>query len=80
MDTPRGDTDDPFDTGVDETTADESATGEDGSTTDDGPGVAALLILVGAGLFVFPEPVTSWVGATLVVVGALAWLTRFALG
>lgn len=68
MKTPDGD---PFD-------AETTTNGE--RTSEDGPGVEALLLLVGAGLFVFPEPVTSWVGATLVVVGAVAWLARFAVG
>lgn len=65
-----GDDGEPFGARVDE-----ASTGDDG----DGAGVPALLILVGAGLFVFPEPVTSWVGATLIVIGALAWFVDAAL-
>lgn len=45
----------------------------------DGAGVPALLILVGAGLFVFPEPATSAIGAALVLVGAVAWFVDAAL-
>ncbi|MFC4356973.1 hypothetical protein ACFO0N_03310 [Halobium salinum] len=36
--------------------------------------LAALFIVVGAALFVFPEPVTSAVGAALVLVGAVVFL------
>lgn len=39
-----------------------------------GEGVAALLMLVGAVLFLFQEPSTSLVGVLLVLVGALTWL------
>jgi hypothetical protein len=61
---------------------DDARTGPvDGATAEgrDGGDVPALLLLVGVGLFVFPEPVTSYVGATLAAIGALAWFVRFAL-
>lgn len=35
--------------------------------------LAALFIVVGAALFVFPEPVTSAAGAALVLVGAVVF-------
>ncbi|MFC6824526.1 hypothetical protein [Halopelagius fulvigenes] len=44
-----------------------------------GMGTAALLILLGAILFVFPEPVTSMAGVVLVIGGILLWgVERFA--
>jgi hypothetical protein len=36
--------------------------------------LAALFMVTGAALFVFPEPVTSAVGAALVLVGACVFL------
>jgi len=48
--------------------------------TGGGRETPALLILVGVALFVFPEPITSYVGATLAAVGGLAWFVRLALG
>jgi hypothetical protein len=38
--------------------------------------VIATLVIVGVGLFVFPEPATSAVGIFLVVVGVGAWLAN----
>ncbi|RDI72602.1 DUF308 domain-containing protein [Halopelagius longus] len=44
-----------------------------------GAGTAALLILAGVILFVFPEPVTSMAGVVLIVAGILLWgVERFA--
>lgn len=43
-------------------------------------GLATLLIVVGAILFVFPEPITSFAGAVLVVVGVIVWATDWLWG
>lgn len=46
---------------------------------DAGAGTAALLILAGVILFLFPEPITSMVGVLLIVGGILLWAAeRFA--
>lgn len=47
-------------------------TSEDKDWLDEG--LIATLVIVGVGLFVFPEPATSAVGIFLVVVGVGAWL------
>lgn len=40
--------------------------------------LAALLIVVGIGLFIFPEPATSTIGILLIVAGIASWaLGRF---
>lgn len=50
----------------------DGARGADDEETEDRSeeALAALFIVVGGALFVFPEPVTSAVGAALVLVGA----------
>lgn len=49
----------------------DGARGADEETEDRSEeALAALFIVVGGALFVFPEPVTSAVGAALVLVGA----------
>lgn len=40
-------------------------------------GLGALLVVVGAGLFLFPEPVTSTAGIALIGLGALIWLVSW---
>lgn len=51
---------------------------EDRSTTRDAggwdAGLSLLLILTGVILFLIPEPVTSTIGAILVLAGVLAWV------
>lgn len=40
--------------------------------------LAALLIVVGIGLFIFPEPATSTIGIILIIAGIASWaLGRF---
>lgn len=41
---------------------------------------ATLLILVGAVLFLIPEPITSIVGAFMVVLGGLTWFSDWIWG
>lgn len=50
-----------------------SREGDSSAVSSPGGGTAALLILAGVLLFVFPEPVTSAVGVVLVVAGILLW-------
>lgn len=42
-------------------------------------GLGGLLVIVGIILFLIPEPATSAVGMTLVVIGALVWLASWLL-
>lgn len=39
-----------------------------------GGGLITLLIVIGAVLFVFPEPATSAVGILLIAIGVIGWL------
>lgn len=48
-------------------------------STDSDSSVATYLILAGVVLFVLPEPVTSVVGAVLLVVGVIVWLIAAAI-
>lgn len=41
---------------------------------------ATLLIVIGAILFLIPEPITSLIGAILVVIGAATWFTDWIWG
>lgn len=43
-------------------------------------GLSTLLIVLGAILFVFPEPITSFAGVILVVMGAIVWATDWLWG
>lgn len=54
--------------------ADRGTADEDGDWLDEG--VILTLVIVGIGLFVFPEPATSAVGIFLVAVGVGAWLAN----
>ena len=61
--------------------ADEIPAHSTASETGDGSGsglleenVLTLLVVVGAVLFVIPDPVTTAVGAALLIVGLVAWL------
>lgn len=38
--------------------------------------LVGLLLLVGVILFLFPEPATSGLGATLILLGILIWAAR----
>lgn len=40
-------------------------------------GLGALLVVAGAALFLFPEPVTSTIGIGLIGVGAIVWLVSW---
>lgn len=60
---------------VDEATGDEGFGGDEGDERT-GAALATLLILAGGALFVFPEPVTSAVGAALVLAGVVAYLAE----
>ncbi len=40
-------------------------------------GLAALLIIIGVVLFFFPEPITSFAGIALVLIGAIVWLADY---
>lgn len=40
-------------------------------------GLGTLLVVAGAVLFFFPEPITSTVGLALIGVGALIWLVSW---
>lgn len=57
------------------TTDPTTGTDSDGSLTDRfGSGeLAAGLILVGIGLFIFPEPFTSTIGIVLIAAGIISW-------
>lgn len=56
-----------------DTTSDRSITERFGSGE-----LAALLIVVGIGLFIFPEPATSTIGIVMIVAGIASWaLGRF---
>lgn len=62
------------------TTDSATDTDSDGSLTDRfGSGeLAAGLILVGIGLFIFPEPFTSTIGIIMIIAGIASWaLGRF---
>lgn len=37
-------------------------------------GIVTLLILAGIILFVFPEPMTSGLGITLILIGVVVWI------
>jgi len=37
-------------------------------------GLGVLLVVVGAVLFFFPEPITSTVGVVLILIGVVVWL------
>ncbi|SFG87753.1 hypothetical protein SAMN04488063_3191 [Halopelagius inordinatus] len=50
---------------------------DDGSLVDEG--LISLLIVVGAVLFLIPEPATSAIGALLLFVGAVGWLVDWLL-
>lgn len=56
----------------DETGRDETRTRSNGSWWDEG--LIGLLLVVGAVLFLFPEPGTSAIGILLLIVGILAWI------
>ena len=40
-------------------------------------GLAALLIVIGVVLFFFPEPITTFAGVALMIIGALVWLADY---
>lgn len=68
-------------TTTDRTTGTTTDTTSDRSLTDRfGSGeLAALLIVVGIGLFLFPEPATSTLGIVMIVAGIASWaLGRYA--
>lgn len=62
--------------GTNEETYDGASDG-DGSLVDEG--LITLLIVVGAVLFLIPEPATSAIGALLLFVGAVGWLVDWLL-
>lgn len=43
-------------------------------------GLATLLVVMGAILFVFPEPVTSVAGAVLMMTGVVTWVSDWLWG
>lgn len=69
----------PADGTVDATDDDlETASGDDHRWLDEG--IFTAIILVGAALFVFPEPATSMIGVGLMLFGITGWLVDGLLG
>lgn len=57
--------------------ADEPVEETDTDNSDEshwGEGIFSLLLIAGVILFIFPEPITSFVGILLLLTGAVGWL------
>lgn len=75
---PTGDTVDADEEYADEAYEDEAyEEDEDDSWWDEG--LIATLLVVGVGLFLFPEPATSAIGMALIATGVVAWLVDWAM-